>query len=157
MFRTYSSYRTSHFFPPCDRLEDNAEDPKFLPISVSLFLHSFFQLLFLAYFHFLRCLSFIRTFIAIVHTAWPFEIVVSNYDISTRYLYIYISVGFSLAYTILPFVASIHSLKGERVYLSCTITKRFILSPLYRKRFLSVHDARGRIDLRKIYLFPYIF
>lgn len=30
---------------------------------------------------------------AIIHTAWPLEIVVSNYDISTRYLYIYKSVG----------------------------------------------------------------
>lgn len=89
-----------------ERVKDNAKDR-------SRFSFSFgYSLLFIFASHFFFSLSYFLSFflvlslpfslsvsysydIAIVHTAWPLEIVVCvfNYDISTRYLYIYKSDG----------------------------------------------------------------
>lgn len=150
MSRTYSSCRPSHFFSRyVIGSKITRRMSKFLSLRSVVFLHSSRHLLvlssFLAHFHFLLCLSFTRTFIAIVHTAWSFEIVVSNYDISTRYLYIYIPVGSSLAYTILPF-RRIHSFVegGEGIsfvydykafYFITTLPKAFPQGPRCARTF----------------------
>lgn len=92
------------------------------------------------------------------YRAWSFEIVVSNYDISTRYLYIYIPVGSSLAYTILPF-CRIHSFVegGEGVSFVYDYKAFYFITTL-PKAFPQGSAMRADVcELRKIYFFPYIF